>query len=343
VDAPAGGCSAPSALSAHASPDAVAHHAPAGGYQGFRHVAALARSADHLLAVAVPFVQEGLRAGDLTVLACAPSTAARIGAVLGEPASGLVSDARLGLLGTRAPDALAELRSLARRAGDSGSGRLRVLAEVQVTSTERDRREGVRYEAASNAVLASAPITALCLYDGSRLPSGSEAEMRATHPLLVEDGGVRRNDDYRDPRAFVGSLPLPREPVEAATPVLVVDDARSLPDLRHALAAVVDTWVRDPEQQADLRLGLAEVAANAFRHGSRPVSARVWVEPGRMVCTVSDRGSRPVDPLAGFVPAHGDDLSRGGMGLWLARKLFDNVDLIPGPAGLTVRLAAHLR
>src|ERR1700712_2370492 len=117
VDAPTGGCSAPSALSAHASPDAVA------GDQGFRHVAALARSADHLLALAVPFVQEGLRAGDLTALACAPSTAARIGAVLGEHASGLVSDARLGLMGTRAPDALAELRSLARRAADSGSGR----------------------------------------------------------------------------------------------------------------------------------------------------------------------------------------------------------------------------
>ena len=288
-------------------------------------------------------MQEGLRAGDLTVLACAPSTAARIGAVLGEHASGLVADSRLGLMGTRAPDALGELRSLARRAAGAGSGRLRVLAEVQVTSTEPDRREGVRYEAASNAVLASAPITGLCLYDSSRLPPGADAEARATHPLLVDDDGVWRNDDYRDPRAFVGSLPLPREPVEAAAPVLVVDDARSLPDLRHALAAVVDAWVRDPEQRADLRLGLAEVAANAFRHGSRPVSARVWVEPGRMVCTVSDRGDRPVDPLAGFVPAHGDDLSRGGMGLWLARKLFDNVDLITGPPGSPVRLATHLR
>jgi anti-sigma regulatory factor (Ser/Thr protein kinase) len=315
----------------------------AGGDQGFQHAAALARSADHLIALAVPFVQEGLRAGDLTVLACAPATAARIGAVLGERASGLVSDSRLGLMGTRAPDALGELRSLVRRAAGSGSGRLRVLAEVQLSSTERDRREGVRYEAASNAVLGSSPITGLCLYDGSRLPAGTEAEMRATHPLLVDDGGPRRNDDYRDPRAFVGSLPLPREPLEATAPVLVVDDAPSLPELRHALAAVVDAWVRDPEQQADLRLGLAEVAANAFRHGSRPVSARVWAESGRMVCTVSDRGSRPVDPLAGFVPAHGDDLSRGGMGLWLARKLFDNVDLIRGAAGLTVRLATRLR
>jgi hypothetical protein len=31
------------------------------------------------------------------------------------------------------------------------------------------------------------------------------------------------------------------------------------------------------------------------------------------------------------------------MGLWLARKLFDSVDLVPTPSGLTVRLATTLR
>jgi anti-sigma regulatory factor (Ser/Thr protein kinase) len=309
----------------------------------FRHAAAVARSADHLLALAVPFLDEGLRAGDLTVLACAPATAARIGNVLGERASSLSADPRLGLIGTRAPDALAAIRSLTRQAAGAGSGRLRILAEVQMNAAARDRREGWRYEAASNAVLAAAPVTGLCLYDGSSLPPGAEAGVRATHPLVLDDGGPRPNPGYRDPRAYIGSLPVPREPVEGGPPVLVVDEARSLPELRHAMAAVVDAWVRDPEQREDLRLGLAEVAANAFRHGRPPVSARMWVDAGRLVCTVSDRGDRPVDPLAGFVPAHGDDLSRGGMGLWLARKLFDGVDLITGPAGLTVRLAAHLR
>jgi anti-sigma regulatory factor (Ser/Thr protein kinase) len=147
----------------------------------------------------------------------------------------------------------------------------------------------------------------------------------------------------RDPRDFVRSLPVPREPVEAAPPVLLVDDAPALPALRHALAAVVDRFTPDPEQREDLRLGLAEVAANAFRHGSRPVSARAWCDGRLLVCTVTDRGSRFDDPLAGFVPAHGDDLGLGGMGLWLARKLFDSVDLLSGPHGFTVRLATQLR
>ena len=42
--------------------------------------------------------------------------------------------------------------------------------------------------------------------------------------------------------------------------------------------------------------------------------------------------------------AHGDDLGAGGMGLWLARKLWDSVDLLPGvPGGFTVRLASTLQ
>jgi hypothetical protein len=31
------------------------------------------------------------------------------------------------------------------------------------------------------------------------------------------------------------------------------------------------------------------------------------------------------------------------MGLWLARKLWDHVDLLTGPDGLTVRLSSPLR
>ena len=46
-----------------------------------------------------------------------------------------------------------------------------------------------------------------------------------------------------------------------------------------------------------------------------------------MVCTISDQGPGFDDPFAGYGPAHGEDLSRGGMGLWLARQLCDHVDI----------------
>jgi anti-sigma regulatory factor (Ser/Thr protein kinase) len=119
-----------------------------------------------------------------------------------------------------------------------------------------------------------------------------------------------------------------------------VDDARALAPLRHQLAAVLGAHVPDRDRGQDLHLAVSEIAANAFRHGTPPVSARVWVDDERVVCTITDRGRGYRDLLAGFQPAHGSDLSRGGMGLWLARKLWDHVDLLPGPAGLTVRLSS---
>jgi hypothetical protein len=61
------------------------------------------------------------------------------------------------------------------------------------------------------------------------------------------------------------------------------------------------------------------------------------------VVAVADRGRGFADPLVGFQSAHGADLALGGMGLWLARKLWDHVDLLPGPHGLTVRLSTSLR
>jgi anti-sigma regulatory factor (Ser/Thr protein kinase) len=101
--------------------------------------------------------------------------------------------------------------------------------------------------------------------------------------------------------------------------------------------------VRDVEQREDLHLGVSEIAANAFRHGSRPISARVWADGRNLVCAVTDSGTSWHDPFSGYVPAHGEDLGRGGMGLWLARKLWDHVDVLPGRDGLTVRLSARLR
>ena len=48
------------------------------------------------------------------------------------------------------------------------------------------------------------------------------------------------------------------------------------------------------------------------------------------------------DPFAGYGPAHGEDLSRGGMGLWLARQLCDHVDITHDDEGVRVRLTVRL-
>jgi anti-sigma regulatory factor (Ser/Thr protein kinase) len=307
------------------------------------HGAAVVGSRRELLDTALPFLEAGLQAGDLVALTCPPETVELLSRELGEKARAVESDPRMSLLGARAPDALTMCGRYLERAMATGSGRLRVLAEVDFGDDPADWREGQRFESVYNRLMGDAPVTAICLYDRRRLSADVVASAAATHPVLVDGQTWTRSAAFQDPRVYVPSLPLPRVPVEDGAPVFAVDDAPTLAGLRHQLGAVLASLVADRDQQEDLHLAAAEIAANAFRHGTRPVSARVWADADRVICVISDRGTSYGDPLSGFTPAHGLDLSNGGMGLWLARKLWDHVDVLPSESGLSVRLSTRLR
>jgi anti-sigma regulatory factor (Ser/Thr protein kinase) len=293
--------------------------------------------------VVLPFLDEGLAAGDLTVLSCTPETADLVRRELGPAAGGLESDPGLNPQDSRAPDVFTRLRQYALRAAEGESGRLRVLAEVPATDDPRQVREEVRIEAVANQVMADLPVTHLCVYDSRRLPTDLVAAARSTHPHLVSEEAWTANAAYREPASYVRSLPTPREPLESTPPAVRVESAATLAELRRSMTGPLSGLVRDEEQLEDLRLAVSEVAANAFRHGTRPISGRLWSDGRQLVCEITDSGTTFDNPLAGFVPAHGYDLGRGGMGLWLARKLCDHVDLFPEPTGFTVRLTTALR
>ncbi|MCW2698786.1 MAG: putative anti-sigma regulatory factor, serine/threonine protein kinase [Blastococcus sp.] len=308
-----------------------------------RHGAAVVGSDAELIAVALPFLDAGLAAGDLVALSCPAGIVETICAALGERASNVVNDPGISLLGARAPDALGLSRRYLERALANGSGRLRVLAGIDFGPRPADWREGQRFESVFNRLMAAEPVAALCLYDRRRLSAQVIDSAAKTHPNLVTVLGWSASTAFQDPGTYVPSLPLPREPAEDGAPVFSVDDAPSLASLRRQLAAVIAARVPDRELREDLHFAAAEIASNAFRHGVRPVSARVWTDGDQLVCAITDRGTTYSDPFSGFAPAHGPDLGRGGMGLWLARKLWDHVDVVPGAAGLTVRLSTRLR
>jgi anti-sigma regulatory factor (Ser/Thr protein kinase) len=307
------------------------------------HGAAIVSTQDEMLAAALPFLDAGLRAGDLVALTCPPETVALLSKELGEKARAVESEPRISLLGARAPDALTMCRRYLERAMAGGSGRLRIVAEVDFGDEPADWREGQRFESVYNRLLGDAPVSAICLYDRRRLPEAVVDSATATHPQLVRATTWSASPGFQDPGVYVPSLPLPRAPIEDGDPVFSVENAATLAGLRHQLGAVLATLVTDRDQQEDLHLGASEIAANAFRHGVRPVSAQVWADGDRVICVISDRGTSYSDPFSGFTPAHGLDLSLGGMGLWLARKLWDHVDVLPTDEGLSVRLSTRLR
>src|SRR3954469_7319798 len=147
--------------------------------------AVLVGSHDELVAAALPWLEAGLAAGDLTVLSCAEEAVGLLRAELGPRSAGLLSDPRISLRGVRPPDAVVRPRRLLARAADAPSGRLRLLGPPEFGPAPRNWRETQRYESVINRLLADAPVRSLCVYDRRTLSAEAVASASCTHPLLV--------------------------------------------------------------------------------------------------------------------------------------------------------------
>jgi anti-sigma regulatory factor (Ser/Thr protein kinase) len=315
-------------------PESGAAPSAAGGY---RHDALPYDSPDQLAQVAVPFLMDGLAAGDAAVVAVGAATADVLReAVDGDPRVHVLD--RGDVYRARTPAAITTFRRLAEQRTAEGAHRVRVVGEVDFGPTERDWLEWQRYEAVINEALAGWPLWGLCVFDTQRLPDPLLSAALQTHSCVATTRGREPNPRFTEPADYLRALPVPDEPLEATAPRLHATHVADFASLRRALNTELAGVPADPDLVQDFLLAVDEMTSNALRHGERPVDLRLWIGPDRIVCTIGDRGKGWEDPFAGYGPAHGDDLSRGGMGLWLARQLCDHVDITTGPDGPLVRL-----
>jgi anti-sigma regulatory factor (Ser/Thr protein kinase) len=301
------------------------------------HDALLYDSPGQLVEVAAPFLLEGLAAGDAAVIATGAGTADLLReAVGGHPDVHVLE--RGDVYRARTPAAITTFRQLAELRTSEGARRVRVVGEVDFGPTERDWLEWQRYEAVVNDALAGWPLWGLCVFDTQRLPEPLLAAALQTHSRLASARGHEENPAFTEPAEYLRALPMPEEPLEATVPRLHASHVADFASLRRALATELAGVPADGDLLQDFLLAVDEMTSNALRHGGRPIDLRLWIGTDRIVCTIGDRGTGWDDPFAGYGPAHGEDLSRGGMGLWLARQLCDHVDITTGPSGALVRL-----
>jgi anti-sigma regulatory factor (Ser/Thr protein kinase) len=312
---------------------------PDGGYP---HDALLFDTPDQLVEVAVPFLMAGLAAGEGAVIATSGPTAALLcAAVDGDPRVDVLQ--RREVYNQRTATAITTFRRVGEQRPGAGVRRVRVLGEIDYGPTARDWLEWQRYEAVVNQALVGWPLWGVCLFDTRRLPDPILESALHTHQHLHTPGGRVSNPKFTDPADYMRSLPVPREPLEDSPPRLSATDVSDFIALRHAVAEALASSSATRETAEDFLLAIDEMTSNAVRHGGPPVSLRLWMSADRIVCTIADQGPGWDDPFAGYGPAHGDDLSRGGMGLWLARQLCDHVDIAQGAGGTAVRLTMRLR
>jgi anti-sigma regulatory factor (Ser/Thr protein kinase) len=303
----------------------------------YRHDALLYDSPEHLAQVAAPFLMDGLADGEAAVVATGAATAELLrDAVDGDPRVHVLD--RGDVYRARTPAAITTFRRLAEQRVAEGVSRVRVVGEVDFGPTERDWLEWQRYEAVVNDALAGWPLWGLCVFDTQRLPEPLLTTALQTHSRVATAHGREPNPRFTEPADYLRALPVPDEPLEATPPRLHASHVADFTSLRRALATELVGVPADEDLLQDFLLAVDEMTSNALRHGGRPVDLRLWVGTDRLVCTIGDRGTGWDDPFAGYGPAHGEDLSRGGMGLWLARQLCDHVDITTGPEGPLVRL-----
>jgi anti-sigma regulatory factor (Ser/Thr protein kinase) len=306
---------------------------------GFVHDALYYDSDEALVAVALPFLQGGMAAGDSVAVSAGPRTWSVLATALGG------DQERLVLLPgpdtfQRTATAVSALRGFFDAELAAGARGLRVLGEVPESADPQEWAEWCRYEAIINRVLEPYPVWGLCPYDTRSLPESVLAAGQLTHPIMTTRTDRAANPAYLDPVEFLHHMATEPSPLAAgeADVVMEVGDLRRL---RHAVRATVTNLVPRSRVVAEFLVAVNEVATNARLHGRPPVTARLWVSPQRLVCAITDRGSGFDDAMAGYAAPVSSDPARPGRGLWLARHLCDQITAGHTPEGFTVRLSTR--
>jgi anti-sigma regulatory factor (Ser/Thr protein kinase) len=305
------------------------------GQAGHFHEAGFYGSDAEFAGLIVPFVEEGVAAGEPVIIGYDDRKARLLRSWLTDPSAvEFIGDNSLYATPARA---IATYRRLFEFHVATGARQIRIAGDVPHRGNGGRFDGWDRYEWAVNTVWEDFPVWGLCLYDTTSAPPAVLDVVERTHPRIVSPSGQRRaSERYQDVPVFDG-LPVPPDPLEATTPMIELTD-RPAADARHALARIGRGRVTGTTL-ASLIFGVSEAATNALLHGRPPVTVRIWATTDRIVATVHDTGPGPADPLAGLVRAS-HTTPDCGLGLWMLHQLDIDTALLHTGGGFTVRLRA---
>ncbi|MDX6686794.1 MAG: hypothetical protein QOF86_2922 [Baekduia sp.] len=277
-----------------------------------------------------PFVEGGLDAGESIVVVLDASHTNVLRDALGARSDAVTFIDREGFY-TTPEAALAGYDGVLRRLRAGGAPGVRCFGELPRIATRRDYDRWIAYDAILNRAMARHQVWIRCAYDARDVPPDVIAEARSAHPHELL-GDSRSSIHGPAPEDVVRAMTPAPEPLPELAPIAAGDAVALRRLLREALGAagVSD----DPASQ--LLLAAAEVVANARRHGRGAVTVRAGRVGRRFACEIADEGAGVTDPMAGFVPPAPDDGQ--GAGLWVARQLTEQLEVLHTPGGSAVRL-----
>ncbi|MFF4056568.1 anti-sigma factor RsbA family regulatory protein [Streptomyces sp. NPDC001668] len=295
----------------------------------FVHPALFYRGEDEYLHGTVPFVRDGLKAGEPVAVAVPGPNLAALKGALGEDAA-QVTFHDMTEAG-RNPGRI--IPRVLRAFADAHRGtRVRIIGEpIWAGRSALEYPACVQHEALINPAFEGREVTILCPYDADRLDEQVLTDAYATHPLIISGGTEQPSTDYA-PEHVVARYNQPLEQPEAAEEL--VFQADQLPSARHFAVEQAARFSLSGIRLEDVALIAAELTTNSVVHGGGSGILRVWTDDGQVVCEVRDHGHLN-DPLAGRRPPAQN--KPGGRGLLLVHSLADLVRIHTSPEGTAVR------
>ena len=303
----------------------------------FRHEALLYSGWAEFVAGTVPFIRDGVEAGEPVLVVESIEKIEMLRVALGAD-SDAVLFADMATVGSNPARIIPAWHEFVSRHGDPGR-RLRGIGEPIWKGRSPDELiECQRHESLLNVAFGHGePWWLLCPYDTEKLDASVIDEARRSHEYVKEGSEARRSETFRgfDASGAPFDVPLPDRGIS-------VGQMRFGPDDLASVRTLVSRYARDSGLEAgrgkELMTAVNEVATNSVRHGGGGGSLRIWQEDAVVICEIRDSG-RFSDPLADR--QRPSPILTAPRGLWLANQLCDLVQIRNFADGSVIRL--HMR
>jgi anti-sigma regulatory factor (Ser/Thr protein kinase) len=303
----------------------------------FRHEAFLYSGWAEFVAGTVPFIRDGVRAGEPVLVVESLEKIQMLQVALGKEA-GAVFFADMANVGANPARIIPAWHEFVSRHGASGQPLRGIGEPIWKERSPDELIECQRHESLLNTAFGRGqPWWLLCPYDTEKLDSAVIEEARRSHEYITEGGKWERSDIFRGLDAsgaqFAVPLPEPRTGI-----VRLAFASEDLVAVRGVVSRVAGT-AGLARRTAELVTAVNEVATNSIRHGGGGGTLRIWQAQSELVCEISDNGRFDQPLVDRQRPTAELSAPRG---LWLANQLCDLVQIRTLAEGTVVRLHMNL-
>ena len=304
--------------------------APARSQQSYRHEAFLWHDASDFTAGIVPFITDGLEAGEPVMVAVsAQHTKWLRDALDGQAGAEFVDIEELG----RNP---AQIIPAWQQFLNTRSGPVWGIGEpIWPGRRPEELVECQLHEALLNiAIDPETPFWLICSYDAVTLSPAVVEEAHRSHPVIVDAASYRGSAHYTG-HAHVEEMFAAELTELVGPPIATVFTAHNVSRLYTYIKLELYVAGLPTGAAGDLAAATQQLALNSLQRGAAEVTVQMWSQPHALICEVVDDTVVDDLMLGRRVPV--DDEHDG---LWRANQLCDLVQMRSSSAGTTVRLHA---